>query len=231
MNNNTINIAIAIFLSIAIFTTALMSSGETGILGPADAVVLTGSDGDVIIKNNDGRLSWGDKKTSTVWSIGFMETGKALSQLMKADHFLEDRDDLEEELVDAISETRNALEVVAEEGKNLEPDDPKRNEIRQQWQRLYDELQQLQKIGANARGVLMAKQMQESYDEIIEAVNVVSERMNIDIVLRFIPPDGEFKGGTPDSTIMQIRLRSALRLPDGLDITDEVLSELGLDDE
>lgn len=231
MNNNTINIAIAIFLSIAIFTTALMSSGDTGILGPADAVVLTGSDGDVIIKNNDGRLSWGDKKTSTVWSIGFMETGKALSQLMKADHFLEDRDDLEEELVDAISETRNALEVVAEEGKNLEPDDPKRNEIRQQWQRLYDELQQLQKIGANARGVLMAKQMQESYDEIIEAVNVVSERMNIDIVLRFIPPDGEFEGGTPDSTIMQIRLRSALRLPDGLDITDEVLSELGLDDE
>ena len=77
----------------------------------------------------------------------------------------------------------------------------------------------------------MAKQMQESYDEIIEAVNVVSERMNIDIVLRFIPPDGEFEGGTPDSTIMQIRLRSALRLPDGLDITDEVLSELGLDDE
>jgi Skp family chaperone for outer membrane proteins len=231
MNNNTINIAIAIFLSIAIFTTALMSSGETGILGPADAVVLTGSDGDVIIKNNDGRLSWGDKKTSTVWSIGFMETGKALSQLMKADHFLEDRDDLEEELMDAISETRNALEVVAEEGKNLEPDDPKRKEIRQQWQRLYDEFQQLQKIGADARGVLMAKQMQEAYDEIIEAVNVVSERMDIDIVLRFIPPDGEFEGGTPDSTIMQIRLRSALRLPDGLDITDEVLSELGLDDE
>ena len=50
------------------------------------------------------------------------------------------------------------------------------------------------------------------------------------MVLRFIPPDGEFEQGNPDSTIMQIRLRSALRLPEGLDITDEVLAELGLDD-
>jgi Skp family chaperone for outer membrane proteins len=231
MKNNTINIAIAIFLFIAVITTTLMSNDRTGVLGPTDSVVLAGSDGDVTIKNNDGRLSWGDKKTSTVWSIGFMETGKALSQLLKAGHFIEDRDDLEEELMGTISETRSALEAVAEEAKNLEPDNPKRIEIRQQWERLYDEFQRLQKIGANARSVLMAKQMQESYEEIVEAVNVVSERMNIDIVLRFIPPDGEFDQGNPDSTIMQIRLRTALRLPEGIDITNEVLAELGLDDE
>ena len=133
--------------------------------------------------------------------------------------------------MDTISETRSALAAVAEEAKNLEPDNPKRIEIRQQWERLYDEFQRLQKIGVNARSVLMAKQMQESYEEIVEAVNVVSERMNIDIVLRFIPPDGEFDQGNPDSTIMQIRLRTALRLPEGIDITNEVLAELGLDDE
>jgi len=88
----------------------------------------------------------------------------------------------------------------------------------------------MQQLGADARGALYAEQMQESYKEIIEAVNVVAERMNIDMVLRFIPPDDEFEQGNPDSIIMQIRLRSALRTPKGLDITDEVLAELGLDD-
>jgi Skp family chaperone for outer membrane proteins len=76
----------------------------------------------------------------------------------------------------------------------------------------------------------MSEQMQNAYNEILEAVNVVSERMNIDMVLRFIPPDGEFEQTTPDATIMQIRLRTALRLPEGIDITDDVLAELGLDD-
>ena len=60
-------------------------------------------------------------------------------------------------------------------------------------------------------------------------MNVVSQRMQIDMVLRFIPPDGEFGQTTPDATILQIRLRTALRLPDGIDITDDVLSELGLE--
>jgi Skp family chaperone for outer membrane proteins len=230
MNNKTTNIAIAIFLSVAVVTAMLMSDEKTGTLGPVDAVVLAGSDGDVTVKNSEGRMSWGDKKTSTVWSIGFMETGKALSQLLQADHYVEAREELNAELAASIIETRNALETINAQAKSLEQDDPNAGALRQQWQRLYDEFQKLQKIAADARASLLADQMQESYAEIIEAVNVVSERLQVDMVLRFIPPDGEFEQGNPDSTIMQIRLRSALRLPDGLDITDEVLAELGLDD-
>ncbi len=230
MNNKTTNIAIAIFLSVAVVTAMLMSDEKTGTLGPVDAVVLAGSDGDVTVKNSEGRMSWGDKKTSTVWSIGFMETGKALSQLLQADHYVEAREELNAELAASIIETRNALETINAQAKSLEQDDPNAGALRQQWQRLYDEFQKLQKIAADARASLLADQMQESYAEIIEAVNVVSERLHVDMVLRFIPPDGEFEQGNPDSTIMQIRLRSALRLPDGLDITDEVLAELGLDD-
>ena len=55
-------------------------------------------------------MSWGDKKTSTVWSVGFMETGKALSQLLQADHYMEAREELNAELAQSIVETRNALE-------------------------------------------------------------------------------------------------------------------------
>ncbi|MBC8201814.1 MAG: OmpH family outer membrane protein [Planctomycetes bacterium] len=230
MNNKTTNVVIATFLSIAVVSTMLMSNEKTGTIGPADAVILAGSDGDVTVKNSEGRMSWGDKKTSTVWSIGFMETGKALSQLLQADHYVETREELNAELAGSLTETRKALETINAQAQSLEQDDPNAGALRQQWQRLYDKFQKLQKIAADARASLLADQMQESYDEIIEAVNVVSERLQVDMVLRFIPPDGEFEQGNPDSTIMQIRLRSALRLPDGLDITDEVLAELGLDD-
>lgn len=230
MNNNTTNVAIAVSLFVAVITTTLMSTEKTGTLGPADAVVLAGSDGDLTVKNSDGRMSWGDKKTSTVWSVGFMETGKALSQLLQADHYMEAREELNAELAQSIVETRNALEAVKVQAQSLEPDDPNTGALRQKWEQLYDEFQKLQQLAADARAALLADQMQESYAEILEAVNVVSERAQVDMVLRFIPPDGEFEQGNPDSTIMQIRLRSALRLPEGLDITDEVLAELGLDD-
>jgi len=230
MNNNTTNVAIAVSLFVAVITTTLMSTEKTGTLGPADAVVLAGSDGDLTVKNSDGRMSWADKKTSTVWSVGFMETGKALSQLLQADHYMEAREELNAELAQSIVETRNALEAVKAQVQSLEPDDPNTGALRQKWEQLYEEFQKLQQLAADARAALLADQMQESYAEIIEAVNVVSERAQVDMVLRFIPPDGEFEQGNPDSTIMQIRLRSALRLPEGLDITDEVLAELGLDD-
>jgi Skp family chaperone for outer membrane proteins len=230
MNNNTINVTIAIFLSVAVLSSALISNDDTGKLGPADALVLSGTESDMTVTNKEGRMSWGDEQTSTVWSIAFMETGKALQQLLKADHFNEARADLNAEIKENISDTREALDVITEEAKQLTPEDPNFGDVRQQWQQLYEKFQHLQQLGADARGALYAEQMQEAYKEIIEAVNVVAERMNIDMVLRFIPAEEDFEQGNPDSIIMQIRLRSALRTPDSLDITDEVLVELGLDD-
>ena len=178
MNTKTTQISLASALLIGVISTSLMSNDDTGALGPADSIVLAGDDGDVTITNSEGRISWGEKKTSTVWSIGFMETGKALSQLLKADHFKETREDLNSELKAEMAIARAALEEVVEEAKGLEKEDPNAVEIRQRWQQLYDEFQYMQKIGADARGALLAKQMQESYNEILEAVNVVSERMN-----------------------------------------------------
>ena len=70
-----------------IIASKLISNDYTGKLGPTDAVVLSGEEGDMTVSNKDGRISWGEQKTSTAWSIGFIETGKALEKLMKADHF------------------------------------------------------------------------------------------------------------------------------------------------
>ena len=158
-----------------------------------------------------------------------METTKALEQLIRADHFVEVRDELDEELDESLEEARASLDEIANRGRALKPGDPEKQEVRQQWENAYRNFEQLQKEGMQIRGKLASEQMQEAFNEVLEAVNVVSDRLNIDIVLRFIPPDGEFERNTPDATLMQIRLRTALRLPKDIDITDEVLSELGLE--
>ncbi len=230
MNNRITQLWIGALLFAGVITTSLISNDDTGILGPVDSLVLSGSNGDVTIKNSDGRMSWGKEKTSTIWSIGFMETGEALKVLLKADHFNEAREDLNAEIEDNISGTREALDDLTKEAQMLTPSDPNFGKMRQRWQVLYDEFTQMQQLAVEARGALYSEQMQESYKEIVEAVNVVAERLSVDMVLRFIPPEDEFEQGNPDSIIMQIRLRSALRAPEGLDITDEVLAELGIDD-
>ena len=221
-------IATSLFLSI-VLTQSLQSSEENGKLGPIDSITLAGSDGDITVKNSDERISWGEEKTSKVWSVGFMETGKALEQLMKADHFVEVRDELDEELEEGLKAARETLDEIGERGRSLEADDPEGPALRQEWESAYRNFEQIQQAAIKTRGELAAEQMEESYNEVLEAVNVVSDRLNIDMVLRFIPPDSEFEGNSPDAAIMQIRLRTALRLPEGIDITDEVLSELGLE--
>lgn len=216
-------------LFVGVVTTSITGSDDLDKLGPVESLTFHGEDEELSISNTNGRISWGDEETSIAWSVGFMEVGKALSQLMKADRFIDAREELNEELQKSMSSSKEALDALRVEGQQMQPDDPSIPEMRQRWDRAYAELQRLQKRASESRAELLAGQMESSYNEIVEAVNVVSERSKIDMVLRFIPPDGAFNQGNPDSMMMQIRLRTALRVPEGVDITDEVLAELGLD--
>ena len=229
MQKQMIPIIVATGLLSGLVTSHLHSSEDDGKLGPVDSITLSGSQGDVTITNTGERISWGDEETSKAWSVGFMETGKAIDQLMQADHFVEAREDLEEELEEEIASVRKTLDEILERGRDLDPNNPSVPEVRKQWEQTYKKFEQLQKKGIRMLSKLASDHLQESYKEVLEAVNVIADRMNIDIVLRFIPPEDEFKGDSRDTTLTQIRLRTALRVPKGIDITDEVLSELGLE--
>ena len=63
----------------------------------------------------------------------------------------------------------------------------------------------------------------------IEAVEVVADDKDIDVVYRYIPPGEAFNAQNPEQAMMAIRLRTVLRSPDDLDLTDEVLEELSLE--
>ena len=89
MQSKFYSIIIATLLLLAgVITTSVIGGDETGKLGPLDSITLAGEK-ELTIKNADGHIAWGDDKTNKVWSIGFMEEGKALSQLLQTEHFLD----------------------------------------------------------------------------------------------------------------------------------------------
>ena len=55
-----------------------------------------------------------------------------------------------------MSEVRDILQSLREEGETLNPDDPLAPELRQRWDSTYAEFQNLQKLGAEIRAALPA---------------------------------------------------------------------------
>ena len=229
MKNAMQTITIAILLLTGTVATTLIGGDETGVFGPVDTITLGSGNDSVNITNRDSRIAFGEATTSTVWSMGFMEVGKALSQMMEASHFVDARTELQQNLEERLQEARDVLDIIMEEAQALPQDSDEHPAMRQRWDQAMGEFQQLQQIATEQQGALFASQMIEAYEEIITAVEVVAENKNVDVVLRFIAPDEPIETSNPDVAIMQIRLRTALAYPKGIDLTDDVLTELGLE--
>ena len=66
---------------------------------------------------------------------------------------------------------------------------------------------------------------------VVGYVEIVADRKGIDTVYRFIPTSEPFEAENPEQAMMAIRLRDALRYPEELDITTDVMEELHLEEE
>jgi len=73
-----------------------------------------------------------------------------------------------------------------------------------------------------------ARHYQSAYADLREAVEVVADRRKIDLVMRFIPPADKITVGDHASIAQQLMARTFLRLPDSIDMTDDVLTEMNL---
>ena len=80
-------------------------------------------------------------------------------------------------------------------------------------------------------GKLAAEQIESAYRRLVEAVEVVADREKIDLMFRFIPTAKAFEAETMEAAGLQVRERTFLRSPESLDLTAEVLKELGVEDE
>ena len=53
-------------------------------LGPADAVILSGKDANLSLRNDGGRIAFGEQPTAKVWSMGAVNSDKVMKLLLKS---------------------------------------------------------------------------------------------------------------------------------------------------
>jgi Skp family chaperone for outer membrane proteins len=198
------------------------------VLGPAEAVKLTDGDKELELKAKDGRIAWGTGDFKQTYTVGFVDISKALNPLMESASFTDERKTLGEELEGKEKEHQAKLESFREQIEGKDRNDPNVQEALKQAQAAYEEYMTWGKEAIGRRNALDVQQLQKAYKELTSAVDVVSQKLGVDIVLRFIPTENEFKAQDAEGALTEIRLRAAVKYPSGLDITAEVLEELSL---
>ena len=216
-------------------TAALAGPAATAARGDAPpavpAVTLEGEvdTGDLVLRNREGRLAWGESAYDRVYSVGYVFIGKVLPQLMQSEELQEDRDRLIAELTEIAQDYQERLDDLRGRAEGMQGESEEAQALYREWQALYKEHAAWQQQAMGRRGRLEAEHLELVYREMIEAVEVVADRKDIDVVYRFIPPGEAFNAQSPEQAMMAIRLRTVLRSPDDLDLTDEVLEELSLE--
>lgn len=200
-------------------------------LGPADALVLRGTKGDLRVRNEGGRIAWGSEPTDRAMSIAFVHVDKIMEQLMEAPRFADARTELEERERTKMKEFEAKREEFMQQYGRINPDHPDFERASEAWGVLREALEQWRTEMAEEMEKLMKEQIEGSWKDVLSAVDVISDRRGIDLVMRFVPTSEPFEAEDPTGGIMQVVERSVLRMPETLDLTPEVMKELNLRDE
>ena len=140
---------------------------------------------------------------------------------------------LQDELQEMQQSLLEAFQSVQERIKDLTPEDSEFEAISKEGQGLFKQREAFIQQAIVATAMLRAEQVERAYRELVDAINVVADRLDIDTVHRFIPTDDPFEiqpgPAAFQAAMLQIRLRSVLRYPEDLDITSDVLEELGIE--
>ena len=198
---------------------------------PVDDLTLSGADGDLLLRNVNGRVAWGDEPSDQARSLAFVSLGSIMQQLMARDEFETRRTELREELAAQDQTYVEQLQALDAQGRTLDPeqDGDQLQGLYEQWQAIQQQYNQWQQNAVARTGELETTFLRQSYEEMVEAVNVVAEKRSIDLVFQFTPADAPFEAENPGQAMSTIRMRMAMRYPKELDITDYVLEEMGLE--
>ncbi len=200
-------------------------------LGPADALKLVDDGKEVTVRAKSGRVSWGDGDFKQSYSVGFVDISRALNPLMESGEFVEERDALRKELEASDKEFQSKLEDMGKQIQAMDRESPEARDKIDEYRKVYAEYGKWgQEVAVPKRDALDVKHLQKAYKELTAAVNLVADKLGIDIVYRFMPSDKDFKATNAEQALTEIRLRSAVKYPEKLDITTEVLQELSLQD-
>ncbi|MDA0803073.1 MAG: OmpH family outer membrane protein [Planctomycetota bacterium] len=196
-------------------------------LGPATTLVLAGEP-EVRVSAKDGRMSWGTEAGARGLTIAAVNTGKVLGAILQSERFEERRAQFKEEVEKAGRELEARFAELQNKYQGTKPDSPEAGEARAAMQAFQQEYQEFMARTQQAEGTLAAEQYTEAYGDMRTAVEVICDRRKIDLVYRFIPPDEKIAPSDMDTLTLQIQARTFIKLPEGLDITVDVLKEMNL---
>ena len=197
-------------------------------LGPADELLLAGKDETLTVTNGDGHIAWGEEDTSRAWSVGAVNLSKLMPAVLGRDIFKEEMQELEETAREQNTEFEDQFKALENEYGEITPDDPKFPEAQARAQALMTKYNEWQQSTLQIRSKKAAEQVEQAYREVADAVAVVCENRKIDLVYRFIPTENEFMSQSLEQAQTQIQLRTFVKYPEEVDITEAVMEELGL---
>ncbi|RLS64051.1 MAG: OmpH family outer membrane protein [Planctomycetota bacterium] len=203
-----------------------------GDLGPADKLLLTASEGEPLsIVNREARIGWGDKATNRAWSIGAVHSDRVMRALMASPSIQEKVKELEEQAMATDAEFQKRAEDLQAKYKDVKPGDAGQQEGMQAFQALNAEYTAFRESKLKEVDQVRAGQTEDAYKQLVTAVDRVCEREQIDLVFRYIPVEVPFKAEGLQQVYSQIQLRTFVKHPAAVDITDAVIKELGVTEE
>jgi len=198
-------------------------------LGPAETLTLVEGEKQLVVRSRGDRLAWSDSDHARAYSIAFVHVGRAVGPLMEAQEYEEEVGRLREELQGRDQEMTERIAAFQEENRQVEPDDPRAPEVQRALKMMLQQLERGRLEGAQRLDQLRAGHVEQAYRDLVAAVEVVAQRRQIDIVLRFVPTANDFQAQSLAAAYTGVRARVALKYPEALDITDAVLEELALE--
>ncbi|MCE9620298.1 MAG: OmpH family outer membrane protein [Planctomycetes bacterium] len=199
-------------------------------LGPAQNILLEGKDGVLTLRNEASHLAWGEQPTSRVWSSAAVHVDKVLKTMLKTDRFVEERNQFDDAAKKQSDDFQRQMEAIKSKYGEMAKDNPELAKGKEEMQSLFQQYQKWNEGVTASQSKLMAGQVETAYRELVTAVDVVCDRQKIDMVYRFIPAAAPFESAQLGDAMVQVQARTFLRCPESLDITADVMKELGLKD-
>jgi hypothetical protein len=203
-------------------------------LGPADALLLAAPPGaasdakPLALRNGAGRLSWGSEPGSRLFSIGLVHVDRILKGIIQSDRFVADRMKFDERAREAREDFERRFKAFEEKYPNPDPKSPDFEQVQREFAALQNEAQVWAARIQDIQSRMAAEQVEKAYKEMISAVEVVGDRRSVDIVYRFLPASKPFESLSLPDAMLQVQSRTMLRYPDSIDLTEDVVRELGL---
>jgi len=197
---------------------------------PADSIALQGTHdaSPLTLRQVEGRLAWSDRASDRVYSQGVVHLSPIMNALMEQPELVAEREALKNELAAAEKTYQEELAGLRERGERLNQESPAFRGAYEQYMTATDRYRAWQEEAVQRSGKLDASHLERVYRQLLDAIDRVAAREQIDLVHRFVPRDEPFGAENPQQAMNAIRLRPLLRIPSGLDLTEQVMAELGL---